>query len=395
MTFRLAVPSILELTILAGTVGCIQLGFLASAAWRSRRRSAPLKDPPSVAVIVACKGVPPGLEANAAALLDQDYPGEVSWLFVVPEEGDPACRVLSAAVAGKPRARVLASGVKPERCSGKAADLVWALDRLPEGAELVAFADADVRVGRDWLTAMTAPLADHEVGVATSATVPVPGGASFWGVLRMLWTAGGIPFFDALGMVCGQSMALRRPDIVSWGLAGVWSRAFLEDLALTALARRLGRPVRFVFAAMPAQSGDCSAGEFWAVFNKWWMCFRVYELRLWLPCLLLIAFKVYAVGRGVWPRLHPGLLAILWGMDALFLLAVLLWLRSLRPANFADLPGGISGAGAAALLGAPVLPWIYAANFLCTLGPPRIRWGGRLYHLAGPLDVRVVADSRG
>lgn len=395
MHFRLATPRIFELTVLCVGTGSLQLFFLALFALRARRRPRP-SAPPAVQVIVPCKGVPPGLEANAAAYRDQDYTGRANILFVVPDSADPAFAALSkvSAAAGRVPARVVASGAVPGRCAGKAADLVWALRQASDGSEWVAFGDADQSPGTDWLSALTAPLADSGVAVATSATVPVPGGASFWGVMRMLWVACGLPFFDALGMVCGQSIAARRADLMAWGVPELWERVVLEDLALARRVRERGGQVVFVHEAMPASREDCSSAEFWGVFNKWTMCFRFCERRLWVAGLLLTTFKMYCLWRGLLWSVHPGLLAALWGFDAVFSAALLVWFRSQRPANFAGFPGGAAGLAFLAAAASPLLPLSHAVNYLTSLGPPRVRWGGRTYRFRAADDVVVEEPSR-
>lgn len=395
MHLRLAVPSVFELTVLCLFTGAVQLAFLALSIARAKRRPRPAEGP-SVQVVVPCKGLPPGLEGNAAAYRAQAYPGRAAVLFVVPDASDPAHAVLAGvcAAAGGLPARVAASGAVPGRCAGKAADLVWALRAAGDGSELLVFADADQRPDAGWLAALTAPLADPGVAVATSAAVPVPDRAAFWGVMRMLWVACGLPFFDALGMVCGQSTAARRRDLAAWGVAELWERVVLEDLALAERVRERGGRVVFVHDAMPAAREACAAAEFWGVFNKWTMCFRFYERRLWALGLLLTAFKAYCLWRGLALRLRPGLLAALWLPDAVFAVLLMLWLRARRPGNFAGFPGGAAGLALASALGAPLLPLAHAVNFAQSLGPPRVRWGGRVYRFRAADDVVVEEASR-
>lgn len=397
MHLRLAVPTNAELTVMNALVGAAQFAFLGAAVLASRRKAAPLPaSAPKAVVVAACKGAPPGLEQNAAALLAQDYPGPVDYLFVLPSESDPGWEPVSAAAraarAAGTRVRVLATGVVPRRSSGKAADLAWSLGALPDDAVLAVFTEVDVSVGPGWLRALTAPLADPAVGVATSLAVPVPPTLGAWGLLRMVWCAVGIPYFSALGMVCGQGMAVRAADLGRWGLRAAWERCFADDLALRDCARASGAGVRFVYQAMGVQNTSCRRGEFWAVFNRWWMTFRVYEPLLFVLSFLLVGFKVYSLSRGLAALPHPTLLGVALAADFAYYAAVLAWLARQAPASFAALPGGAFGRLAAAGAAAAALPWVYAAHFAASLGPARVRWGDRTYVLRGRLDV--VAEPR-
>lgn len=402
MIVRLAVPTVRELTAFCAAAGLVQLAMLA-AMYLRRRRDEPESPAarPSVEVIVPCKGVPPGLAENALALRAQAYPGAAEVLFVVPDGKDPAVPVLMRAAAapaasGAPawlRARVAVSEAKPERCSGKAADLAWALRRSSGAAsELVVFADADLRVAPGWLTRLTAPLRDPAVSAATAMALPVPQRLEFWSVLRMLWTAYGLPFLDAGGLLCGQSLAARRADLDAWQVPALWERVVLEDLALANLIRGRGGKVVFVHGALSAAREACGPAEFWGVFSKWTLLFRVYERRVWVLGLVLTLFKVYCLASGLARPHGAGLLAALWGFDALFLALVLAWARAESPFASAGTPPAALFLCAAA--GAPLLPLCHLVNYAASLGPARVRWGGRTYLLRAPDDV-VVGESAG
>ncbi|TBR26277.1 glycosyltransferase family 2 protein [bacterium] len=395
MFVRLAVPTVGELTAFCAAAGAVQLAALAATALR-RRPAPPGSAPrPSVQILVPCKGVPSGLAANAAALRAQEYAGPAEILFVVPSAADPAHAVLTAASAapGLLPARVAVSAGDASRCSGKAADLAWALRRPDASSALVVFADADLRVVPGWLSRLTAPLADPSVSAATAMALPVPERPGLWSVLRMLWTAYGLPFLDLGGLLCGQSIAARRADLAAWEVPALWERVVLEDLALANRIRERGGKTVFVHEALSAAREDCSAAEFWGVFNKWTLLFRVYEPRVWVPGLLLTVFKAYCLARGLLLGRAPGLLAALWGLDALYLFLVLAGARSRSPAAFAG--ASLPGLAASAALGAPLLPLCHLANYAASLGPARARWGSRTYLLRAADDVVVTEAARG
>lgn len=391
MFLRIAVPTLSELIVLNAFVGLVQLGFLVAAVRSSRRGARPAGPAPKVVVVAPCKGAVPDLERNAASLLDQDYGGPAEYIFVLPAEDDPGRGPIAAAAAraGAAKVQILASGLVPTRSSGKAGDLAWALGRLPPDAELAVFAELDVCVGRCWLREAAAPLSDPSIGVVTTIAVPVPRSASLWGVLRMLWYAGGLPYFSALGMVSGQTMAVRVADLRRWDLRGEWERSFADDLALGEKACASGAGIRFVTRAMPVQDAPCGAAEFWGVFNRWWMCFRVHRPVLFVLCFLLVAFKAACLVRSIVPSVQPALLAAAVGGDFVYYAAALAWLAGAAPRSFAALPGGAAARLAAALAAPVVMPWVYLAHFAASVGTARVRWGDRSFLLRGPRDVVV------
>lgn len=393
MHIRLAVPDAAELAACCGVIGLVQLAMALRARALERRPSPPWPGgPPHALVVFTCKGVGPGLRENAASFLAQDYSGAVSYLYVVPKASDPAFAVLRevAGSAAGADVRVLASEVEPVGCSGQAADLAWAAGRFPAAARLLVFADADCRVGPDWLSRLCAPLSDPAVGVSTSAALPVPLGWSVPGTLRMLWVAASLPFFSSFGLVCGQSMALRKEDFERWGVAEAWKRCVGNDHLVARLAAAWDRRVRFVFAALPADREGCSWDGFWSVLNKWMTYTRIYAPVPWACGFALAAFKAACLVASFWPRWRPGLLAAVWAMDAVSLSVLMLWLRGLRPEVFAGFPGGRLGVAVAALVGAVPVFLVYLVNHACSL-TSRVRWAGRVYRFSGPLDVEVEA----
>lgn len=386
MHLQLAVPRPQELAALCAFFGSIQLVVAAKAMLSAFRRRPSWPAPPSARVYVTCKGAPPSFLENVRALRAQRYPGTWSLVFVTPDAGDPAVAALRG--LDGPPVEVVSSGVVPERSSGQAADLVWALEADRPTADVLVFADADGLVGEDWLTELVAPLADPKVGVSSIGAVPVPRSLGVAGLLRMTWVAGGLPFFSDQGLVCGQSMAVARRDFSDWGTAAAWSRCVGDDFVLARLAQAWERRPRMAFRALPADREASGAGGFWAVLNKWAVYFRVHAPGLWTLAVLGTAFKLYCAYRGLWPHPRPVLLAALWGLDAAYFFLVMVWLARLRPSAFEGLPGGVLTLAASAALGAIALPWVYLVN-LGASTTSKVRWAGRTYRISGPLDVRV------
>jgi ceramide glucosyltransferase len=180
------------------------LAIFAALAF-SRRASAqapstPTFDPP-VSILKPVHGVDFASYENYASFCTQDYP-EYEILFAVNEESDPAVAVVKRLIADYPQQRIiLLIGAEYFGANQKVNNLA----RLTREAkyEVLALTDGDVRVGRNYLRNVVAPLRDENVGAVTSfyrsiaqnnlyAELEAVGASSdfFAGVLMAAWTEG-------------------------------------------------------------------------------------------------------------------------------------------------------------------------------------------------------------
>ncbi len=345
---------------------------------------------PATALLVPCAGVFAGFDENVRALLAQDYPGELRTYFVTPSVADPAHRRLEGLLKGTDSTRLLASGLAPKGCSGKITDLLFALERIEGEPELLAFADADLRVRPDWLKNLAAPLADPAIGVSTSASIYVPRGLAPAGLLRMAWIMNVIPFLVFFDCVSGQSMAMRRKDFASAGVAEEWKVSLLEDLALGALARKQGLRVRFAAGAVSAATEPLGFGAAVAVFDRWLRCVRLFDLRVWTLGAVLAALKL---GIVLWALLRPAwdILVLFWLLEALALGAVAFAFRCHYPALWSAAPALVrAGAPLLAALAAPLLLAVQSWNFLRSALSNTVDWGPYRYHVHGKGNIEVL-----
>lgn len=369
--------------LMAAGLGAAQLFFTWLFHLKLRREVSREAEPhvPPVSVIVPCREAADSLAAGVRALLAQEYGGRREFIFVVADAADPAYGRLRAILADAPgaRARVVVSGVEPKRCSAKLANLLGALPHVAADSEALLFTDSDLVVPPDWMRRMLAPLRDPSVGAASSAMIYLPCGG-FWGFLRSVWMAASVVYFSLLERAAGQSLALRRGDFEAWGVARVWEASLLEDMPVTTLARRHGKRVEFVSAAMPHSSDGCDARGFFSVFNRWIVCFRVYDPFLWLLGLSVTLLKCWIVLRGAWLGTYAPALC-LYGADAANLGLVFAILRARFPERW--LYHSVLAAASAPLLWAA-----YAVNFGNSLFSSTVVWAGRRYRVRGPQEVR-------
>jgi ceramide glucosyltransferase len=180
------------------------LAIFAALAFSRRARaqapSTPTFDPP-VSILKPVHGVDFASYENYASFCTQDYP-EYEILFAVNEESDPAVAVVKRLIADYPQQRIiLLIGAEYFGANQKVNNLA----RLTREAkyEVLALTDGDVRVGRNYLRNVVAPLRDENVGAVTSfyrsiaqnnlyAELEAVGASSdfFAGVLMAAWTEG-------------------------------------------------------------------------------------------------------------------------------------------------------------------------------------------------------------
>lgn len=335
-------------------VAAVQLAAAARLLWRSRR-PAKRENAPSACVIVPFKGRT--RPAHIAAFLEQDYPGPLSWKFVVADADDPVVRLL-------PREHLLVTGARPADASEKCLNLIAGV-KASGDAELLLFADADVKVGPYWARHLASALLDSGATVATAALLPAhEGGPS---VLRAAWLAAGLTWFEPMRIAVGQSMALRRKDYEALDVERLWQKAVSDDLSLSNAVRRAGgRTILVPWAAPEGRGGGWGASI--AQFTKWLVLFRYEMPHVWWTGLFAVVVKAGAIWQSLTRPFCPTLLAVVLGGDALTLLVAVTALDSLRRA-------------VVVALSAPLLLAVHAWNFAVSAFHHEIVWAGWTYPL--------------
>ncbi|MGD2182616.1 glycosyltransferase [Lusitaniella coriacea] len=125
-------------------------------------------DDPPVSIMVPVCGLDAGAWENWSSLCQQDYPNyEV--LFGVVDPKDPAVVVLEKLVATFPARSRIKVGLEPRGINHKDSTLSYLLEEAKN--EVIIFVDSDIRVNKDYIRTVTAPLTDPEVGMVTCAFV--------------------------------------------------------------------------------------------------------------------------------------------------------------------------------------------------------------------------------
>lgn len=391
-------PALVFFQFLAALSFIAALGSLLDGV-RFRRRVRRARDrtwgdyaPPAV-VIVAAKGVDPGLAENLAALLDQDY-SSYRVVFALDSLEDPAREIIrrAAADASVPVRVVRADPMRT--CTGKAAALIRAARELGDGDEVVAFMDSDARPPRHWLRALVAPLQDPSIG-ATTTYRWYAHGEDLPSAVRAAWNGAGtnILFHPRYNFAWGGSSALRRGTFDRTHIAAKWGTALSDDMVVTQAVKGVGLRVQYVPQAtvLTEEPDDWRATVEWTTRQTLMM--RAYD-----PRVIRYAAAAYATVTGsTYLGLALAAVALFanpaYGLPAALLLSHLpltaakaaIRLRTFRAITGADL-----GPMGTYVVGSLVVPWL---TLFVMSRARRLRvfsWRGTLYELRGPAPVRVL-----
>lgn len=256
-------------------------GTVIAAAKFARRGVALPAEQPAVSVLKPLHGAEPGLYENLLSFVDQDYPA-VQIVFGVRDSDDGALPIARRVIAERP-GRDIALVIDPH-VSGRNLKVANLVNMLPATRhDVLVFADSDMRVGRDYLATVTAPLNSPETGLVTCLYKGRPIGG--------LWSRLGAAHinFDFLpaallgealgagGGCFGATIALRREVLDRIGGLAVVRDELADD-------HRIGSAVREAGFAMALSSYLVET----SVCEKNLQCLWRHELR-WARTVRLVA----------------------------------------------------------------------------------------------------------
>jgi ceramide glucosyltransferase len=218
--------------------------LLALVRWSRRRLPEPSELPP-VTILKPLYGLEPELYENLRSFCDQDYP-EFQVVFGLNDPADPALQVARRLIAEFPerdvRVRV------DQRILGtnhKASNLAHMTEEAAH--PYLVIADSDIRVGRDYLRRVVAPLTDQTVGVVTCLYRGRTLGFRWLDRLGALqideWFLPSVLVAHALGSTAfgfGATLALRRSTLDAIGGFEALASHLADDYLLAELARLRG-----------------------------------------------------------------------------------------------------------------------------------------------------------
>ena len=356
---------------------------------------------PQAALICPCKGNERGLEENLLALTRFDYPNYEIY-FALATSLDPALKIIERVKAASQKpVHILIAG-PPEDCGEKVFNLARTVEGLPEKFEVLVFVDSDARLPRGWLTKLAAPLQNIQVGATTGYRWIFPSGTGmgmFASAVASAWNAAVATLLGKpKGNFCwGGATAIRRKTFDEVNVLEAWKGAVSDDFALTNALQQANRPIVFCSECFAATIHPWTWTELLEFTNRQMLITRIYSNRRWLLGGLMNVAYVLSMLYAAYVILYCMVDGDPWSQLVLVALAVPL---------LAAMKGGLRvvaineaipewkiklpETSVACVLLAPVVPFLFAWNFVASSISRRIRWRGIRYELISPNSTRIL-----
>jgi len=209
--------------------------------WHLRPKLKLIDSPPRTAVIVPIKGAGARMAKFFARLAKQNHVAH-RLIFTVESELDEAYGAISRfAAASSVPIQLVVSGPAVGR-GQKVHNLLAALATLQPTDEVVAFADADILPGRDWLAQLIRPITLGRAKITSGYVWMVPLDQHMASRIATLISASvaTTPRDGRWNLCSGASTAIERSTLDSLSLPNAWNASLSDDLTLTRVARRAG-----------------------------------------------------------------------------------------------------------------------------------------------------------
>ena len=237
------------LLIAGSAIGCVYLWYACNVVAKFAQQHAPRAAvQPAVSIMKPLRGEDPALAENLRSFLRQEYP-TFQLVCGVAEAGDPAAVVVRQLIGEFPQADIaLVVDATQHGTNLKVANL---RNMLPAAKhDLLVLADSDMRVGAEYLAAVTAPLvANSAVGLVTCLYRALSAGG-LWSDLASLHINHGFLPQAVVGEALGQgagcfgaTMAFDRATLAAAGGFEALADKLADDHALGQAVRRLGKRV--------------------------------------------------------------------------------------------------------------------------------------------------------
>jgi ceramide glucosyltransferase len=221
---------------------------VAAYAVRTRLKPHPLsrtqREAPPVTLLKPLCGAEHELYECLRSFCDQDHP-RFQIVFGVCDADDPAIGVVARLAREFPGIDIqLAVDRRQHGTSRKVSNLI---NMMPFARhDLLVISDSDVRVGRDYLARLVAPLGDPSVGIVTCPYLGKPG-QGLWSLLGSLfindWFTPSVrvaAMFGSRAFAFGATIAIRRHVLRRIGGFAAIANQLADDYRLGELTRALG-----------------------------------------------------------------------------------------------------------------------------------------------------------
>jgi len=375
----------------------------ALSRYARKRQPAP---EPGAAMIIPCKGLDSRFQTNIASYFKQDY-GNYRLFFVVEDKTDPAyakiCEVKDT-LGYESKAvdvQVLIAGPSAS-CSQKTHNLLYGLDHVPDGTEILAFGDSDVCVHADWLSRLAWPLRQSGRSVATGYRWFVPTKNNLASLAMSAMNAGVAQFLgnSRFNHAWGGSMAIRTEDFRRLQIAQAWQHTLSDDFSLSYTAKRAGMRVVFVPACIVPSFEDTTWPALYEFARRQFLITRVYVPGTWWAGFLLsfgsvVGFWGGLAMAGYAAATHAEHIVLYAAVPAIFFATQVLR-AVLRQSMVMQILGEygpqLLRAAVADVLGCWLWSILLFVYILSSAFGRTIRWRGIRYRLDSPTQTAILSN---
>lgn len=353
---------------------------------------------PKAAIILSLRGGDPFLKQCLRNLILQDYPS-FQIHIVIDSESDPAWQAINeirAEFANAPL-EVAVLSQRQMTCSLKNSSLIQGIRRLPDDCEFVAFVDADAITHTTWLKSLITPFADPHVGATTGIRWFAPPDRRFGTRLRCFWNLIAASVIHQSQVPWGGSMVLRR-QLLDSGLTDEWSRMFCEDVHTANFLQERGLKLAYVSEATVVNQETTSAMSCVRFVNRQAFILRLYTKNWWPvigATLVAAAIRISNIYLTI-----DALITGQWGFAAAYFVTYVsvqlaMWYESSQLDAAVRRTARSNGQEISAQP-IPVGVTFFCAevmsltSMLLACMVKKVQWRGVSYHVAGPVNVRMV-----
>ena len=276
-----------------------------------------------VSVLKPLHGAEPRLYENLSSFCRQAH-ANYQLVFGVRDADDSAIAVVQRLRAEFPQRDIAL--VIDSRVYGANLKVSNLMNMLPHAQhDWLVLADADISVSTDYLTRVTAPLADASVGIVTCLYHGIAG-PSIWSRLGRLfiddWFVPSVRLSHAFGstrFAFGSTIALRRDALQTIGGFVTLSDTLADDFWLGERTRRAGLRTVLSDVVVGTDVGENRLSELWTHELRWLRTIR--SIAPWGFALTFVCFTspLLLLGLGLAPGAITVALALLGGGARLLL----------------------------------------------------------------------------
>lgn len=360
------------------------------AVWIRReaaRHDGPAESASSVTVLKPLCGEEPRLYENLRSFCHQDH-SDFQIVFGARHADDPALAVARRLQSELPHLDIaVISDVRVLGNNLKVSNLMNLLRHAKH--DVLVIADSDIRVPRDYLRRVTAPLAQPEVGMVTCLYrgVAVAGVWSRLGAQFVNdWFAPSVSvakLFGSMFFAFGATLALRRSTLDSIGGLAAVADHLADDYRLAELTRRLGLRVVLSECEVSSDVVERRAVDFFAHELRWLRTIRFAQ-----PAGYFGSFVTFTI-----PAALAGLLLAEPGMLSIDLMAGAAVARLMLHCQSAFAPGAPRSGRLTGFALCLVRDWLSLALWAVALTGRKVSWRGRTLTIDTVGSAHLISEA--